>query len=325
MRLNPTIIRASLLASAGVLAVQGQRFHATLVTEDGTPPAISPQITPDLTQRLVPGCRILSIFGNGTVEYLVDWRSRPYDPATADLCSVTIRLNGFRTTQTTLRHDAVIVLKRIGFHEGSTVSMTEIRAPEPARKAYAKGVAAMNRKKWAAAQKDFEQAVEIYPAYAAAWSDLGEILNEQSKSKDAHDAWDRAVQADPKYIKPYLQLTKLALDERRTEDAVSMAERTMAINSTEFPVIYYYHAAANYNLKHFDVAEKSARRAIDLDSNHELPRAELLLGSTLAAEGDRRGAVEHLKKYLKISPKSVDAAQVERAIVDLERTAGEAK
>jgi tetratricopeptide (TPR) repeat protein len=266
----------------------------------------------------------VNIFGNGSVQYVVNLRSRPYDPATADVCTVTIRLKGYRPMEATLRNDATIVLKRMGLHEGSTVSATALNAPEPAKKAYGKGVNAMNDEKWPAAQKNFEKAVEIDPDYAQAWSDLGEVLQKQSKPTEARAAWEKAVQADPKYIKPYIQLTALDLAEKRSEDAVEIGGKAVAMNPLEFPQLYFYYAAANYNLKHLDVAETSARRATELDNAHEIPRAELLLGSILVAKGDRAGGLQHFRKYLEIVPKAPDADQVKRAIAQLEAP-GDAK
>jgi len=319
-------LRASILTLAVALLATSQiRFHATLATEDGSPLPTTPQIIPTYTQALVPNCYILTTFGNGSVEYMVNWRSRPYDINTADVCSVTIRLKGYQTTQATLRNDAVIVLKRIGDNEGSMVSLTALKAPEEAKKAYGKGVVAMTNEKWAAAQKQFERAVGIYPAYAAAWSDLGEVLHRQSQPEQARDAWQHALDADPQYIKPYLQLTRLDLEERRVEDAAALAERALAMNPVEFPAIYFYHAAATYTLKRYDAAEKSARRTIDLDSHHQFPRAELLLGSVLAAKGDRAGALEHLKKYVELSPKAPDVVRVNEAISQLENNSAGAK
>ena len=324
MRSN-SLLRFCTLALGAVLLAPGQtRFHARLATEDGSPLPTTPQIIPELSHTLEANCRILTMFGDGTVEYIVDWRYRVYNSAASDTCAVTIRLKGYRTTATTLRNGAVIVLKRIGDSEGSIVSMTALKAPEPAKKAFGKGAAAMIDKKWAVAQKNFERAVEIYPDYAAAWSDLGVVYKEQSKPKEARTAWERAVQADPKYVKPYLNLARLALEERRMEDAAGITERALAINSVEFPALYFYDATANFNLKRFDAAEKSVRRAIDLDTNHEIPRAEFLLGSVLAAKGDRVGAVQHMRKYLEISPKAKDAADVNRIIAKIESGGGEA-
>jgi tetratricopeptide (TPR) repeat protein len=312
-------LRVVTLALAVTLVAAGQTYHAKVATEDGSPLPSVPQIVPALSQTLTPNCRIVTTFGDGSVEYLVDWRNRPYDPATADMCSVTIRLKGYRTTEGTFRQNGVIVLKRIGGdNEGSLVSMTALKAPDDAKKAYGKGVVAMTDQKWPAAQKNFERAVEIYPDYAAAWSDLGEVSLQQSNAEKARSAWERAIQADPKYIKPYLQLTRLDLAEKRTEDAANLAERAMATNPVEFPSIYFYDAVANYNLKRFAAAEKSVRRALELDTRHEVPRAEVLLGSVLAAQGDRRGALEHLRKYLELAPKAPDAADVNRTIEKLE-------
>ena len=96
------------------------------------------------------------------------------------------------------------------------------------------------------------------------------------------------------------------------------------MNPQEFPQLYFYYAVANFNLKHMDVAETSARRATELDSAHEIPRAELLLGSVLVAKGDRAGALQHFRKYLEIVPKAHDAEQVKRAIAQLEAP-GDAK
>src|SRR5258708_32642182 len=93
-------LRVGILALTAALAAStvasAQSYHATIVTEDGSPLPTSPQIIPALSERLVQECVIVNTFGNGSVQYVVNWRSRPYDPATADMCTVTIRLKGYR-------------------------------------------------------------------------------------------------------------------------------------------------------------------------------------------------------------------------------------
>ncbi len=312
-------LRIGALAAASVLTAWAQaRYHAKLATEDGSSLPTAPQIIPDQSVRLVQSCWILNTFGNGTVEYAVNWRSRPYDPQTADACPVTIRIAGFKQASVTLRDGGTVVLKRVGDHEGSTISASSLNAPPDAHKAWDKGVEAMSQRKWAAAQKHFERAVAIYPAYAAAWSDLGEVLLAQSKPDEARAGYQHAIEADPKYIKPYLQLARMDLQEKRNDDALAITDSAIKQNPLEFPGVYFYNAVANFNLKRLDVAEKSARRAVELDSTHEIPRAEDLLGTILAHEGDRAGAVEHMKKYLALSPNAQDADQVKQHIAMLE-------
>jgi tetratricopeptide (TPR) repeat protein len=318
MRTNPALA-AGILTLALCGAAFAEIFHTNIVTEDGTPLPTSPQIIPAVTGYLVQNCVILNIFGNGSVLYQVNWASRPYDRATEDVCEVTIRMKGYRAMQATFRNNATVVLKRAsGVHEGSTVSATALRAPEDARKLFGKGVAAMTDEKWAAAERNFQKAVEIYPEYAAAWSDLGQVFMEQQKPMDARAAWEKAVAADPKYIKPYVQLTKLDLDEKKPEDAISIAGKAVAMNPLEFPDLYFYFAVANFNLKHFDIAEANAQRAIDVDTAKELPQAHVLLATLQAARGDRADALMHFKKYLEMFPKAPDAAQIERVIAQLE-------
>ena len=325
MKHNPAVA-AGFVAIALAAAASGQRlWHSQIVTEDGSPLPTSPQIIPNVTNQLEAECAIIDIFGNGSVNYVVNYRYRAYDPATADMCAVTIRLKGFQTLQVTLRNDATVVLKHIGgLHEGATVTATSLNAPEAAKKAFGKGVNAMDDEKWANAQKNFEKAVEIYPQYAMAWSDLGEVLRRQSKGAEARAAFEKAVAADPKYIKAYVQLARLDLDEKKPEDAATIAGKAVAMNPLEFPELYFFNAVANYNLKHLDVAEFSARRATELDTAHENPRAELLLGSILISKGDRSGGLQHFRKYLELVPKAQDAEQVRKAIAELEAP-GEAK
>src|SRR5579863_3312842 len=103
MKTHPALI-AGILALAMAAAASAQTFHATIVTEDGSPLPNTPQIIPSLSDRLVQECAIVNIFGNGSVQYVVNNRSQLYDTATASMCSVTIRMKGFQTMNATLRN-----------------------------------------------------------------------------------------------------------------------------------------------------------------------------------------------------------------------------
>jgi len=327
------------LASAG-WAQLAQQHTARIALEDGTPLTGTPEVIPMLNRQGVYACFTpttdsgadpsgrLQVFGNGTVEYVVRGTASfchgtdCLDGQATDSCPVRIRLAGYRTTEATLRQDAVIVLKRVGDNEGTSVSITALNAPKEAKKAYESGVAAMSHQKWQVAQKDFERAVADYPQYAPAWSDLGEVFMQDLKPQEARAACEHALEADPKYLKPYQQLARLALSEGRIEDAGRITTKALALNPVEFPGLYYYDAVVDLRLKRLGDAEKSARRAVDLDSNHEVPLAESLLGTLLAAKGDRAGAIEHYRKYLQVSPNATDADAVKRRIAELEAAAG---
>ncbi len=318
-----TPLSAAALALLASLTLPAQSsYSAKIVLENGTPMPTVPMIVPENTARLVAGCVIYNVFGNGTVVYAVNPYSRPYDPQTADQCAVKIRLKGYQTTIATLRNGGTIVLKREGTdHEGSTVSMTALKAPENARKAYEKGVAAATDKKWPNAEKELSRAVEIYPEYAQAWTDLGEVYLQESKNDEARNALGKAVQVEPKYLRPYILLSRLDLSEKKAEEALALTNKAIEQNPTEFPVLFFYNAVANYSLRHFDEAEKSVRRAIELDLNGEIPRARHMLGVLLAAKGDRAGALQYLNKYLELAPKAPDVPEVKQRIAQIEASA----
>ncbi len=304
-------------------------YHAKLMLEDGKPFPSSPLVLPGST------CTVDRIYGSGEMDYSVV-KATPVAPmedgvnvvirgdiddARKDICEVVLLVKGYQRVHATLHDGALIVFKREGGTdgEGTAVSLATLRAPPEAVKAYEKGVLASSRKKWPAAAKAFQRAVEIWPKHAPAWSELGDALRQMSKTVEARAAWEHAIEADPKYAPAYLQVARLAVSEGRMEDAANISERGIQTGFARFPRIYYFNAVANLGLGRLDVAEKSARKAADLDVAHGTPQIEYILGAVLAAKGDRSGAMEHMKKYLATSPRKEDAQKVRKRIEELER------
>ena len=63
---------------------------------------------------------------------------------------------------------------------------------------------------------------------------------------------------------------------------------------------------ANYNLRNLEAAEKSAREAQKLDTQHRIPKIDHLLGVILAQRRDYTGAAVQMKSYLKFAPGATD-------------------
>jgi tetratricopeptide (TPR) repeat protein len=317
------------LAMAGVCLPQNQQYHARLAVESGAKLPATPLFTAPPAGHDLPPCNILSVFASGVIIYtvpvVIDRGPGAIMDRWDDQCAVTVRLKGYRKASVTLHDGALIVLKPLGDPEGSTVSVTALHVPKEAARAYDKGLEAMSDGKLSGAQEQFERAVALYPDYAQAWSQLGEVLEQQSKPKEAADACEHALKADPKYMRPYLQLIRLAVSGKRMEDAAALGERAMRLDPVEFPGIYYYDAVANYELKRTDAAEKSVRRAIELDQAHDYAAAEALLGKVLDDKGDARGAMEHFAKYVELAPKAGDIPAIRQRMAELERGEARAK
>lgn len=327
--MSRTVEIACALVMAGACFAESPQYRAKLALESGGNLPSTPLFTPSPAGVDLPPCHIVNAFTDGliiyTVQIVLDPGSDPIARRFEDKCVITILLKGYRKANATLHDGAVIVLKQIGDPEGSTVSVTALHVPKDAAKAYDKGLEAMGDGKLADAGKQFERAIARYPDYAQAWSQLGEVREQQSEPKEAADACEHALKADPKYIRPYLQLIRMAVAAKMMDDAAALGERAIQLDPVEFPGIYYYDAVANYELKHADVAERTVNRAIDLDKTHEYPAAEALLGKVLADKGDTHGALEHFAKYVHLAPKADDVPAIRQRMAELEHGGTPAK
>jgi tetratricopeptide (TPR) repeat protein len=210
-----------------------------------------------------------------------------------------------------------------GEGEGYTVSVTTKLAPKDARKEYEKGLASVKAKKWPDAEQEFLKAVTIYPRYAIAWYELGRVYDQEKKSDDALHAQLQSIEIEPKFVSPYVELTTLAFRQQKWADVVKYTSEITKLSAFTAPEVYFYNAAANYNLHELDAAEKSARIAARLDARHKLPRINYVLGLILAQKQDLKGALENLKLYLQFSPAATDAASVQEQIAELEKAGGQ--
>jgi tetratricopeptide (TPR) repeat protein len=244
-------------------------------------------------------------------------------------CEIRAVLAGFRSEAVNLSGRrafdnpdiGTIILRRLANVEGTTISATSLNAPKDARKAYEKGRDLLKKKKGEDARKEFEKAVAAYPKYAVAWYELGQLQQQQNQTEEARNSYAQALAADAKFVSPYLQLATLAAKENKWQDVADTTDRALKLNPVDFPQAFFYNSVANYNLKKFDAAEKSAREAVKLDTMHRIPKASHLLGVILAEKQDFSGAAEQMKNYLKFSPTGQDAELVKKQLGELEKFA----
>jgi tetratricopeptide (TPR) repeat protein len=218
-----------------------------------------------------------------------------------------------------------IVLHRLAGVEGSSISVTSMLAPKDAKKAYEHGLQSLLKNKPNDAAKDFEKAVAIYPKYADAWVNLGKVRLEQKAVEPARSALLKAMEADPKLVAPYIELGLLAAKDANWQESAKYLDRAVALDPVDFPQAWYADAVANYNLKQYDAAEKSAREAVKLDPRHANPRSDYLLGLVLAEKKDYTGAAAELTAYVKLAPNAPDLAQVKDQLGEIEKLMGVTK
>lgn len=245
-------------------------------------------------------------------------------------CEVSAELPGYRSDVVSLagRHVmddpdiGAIVLHRIGnANSAATISVTSMAAPKDARKEFAKANELLAKGKLEDAQAHAEKAVGEFPQYAEAWYLLGQLHERQKQMEDAESDFHQSMKADSRFMKPYVALAEIEGMHKNWAESERLSAKVMEVGGVFFPGAYFLNAIANYNMQSFDSAERSARRAEELDSQHHWPRIQLLMAMLLEHKGDMAGAATELRSYLKLAPQAEDASDVQKQLAELEKSA----
>jgi tetratricopeptide (TPR) repeat protein len=213
-----------------------------------------------------------------------------------------------------------IILHRISGDEGHTISMLALKAPKDAKKSFDKGTELARGNKPADAALSFQKAVASYPQYADAWLGLGMAESRMGSKDAARDHFLKATELDDKLTGPWQELGFMAFEQAKWEDAARYLAQAVRLDPIGSPKAWYINAVANYNLQRFDVAERSVRAELKLDSN---PRSEYVLGLVLIARKDMKGAAAALRQYIGSSPGAPDVESAKKQLSRVESQLGQ--
>jgi tetratricopeptide (TPR) repeat protein len=213
----------------------------------------------------------------------------------------------------------VIVLHRAGPAKGLTITATTLLAPKDARKSYDKGLEAIRHSRPDQAQKDFTNAVHLYPRFAAAWFELGKVYEQRDHLSQARSAYGKSIAADRDYLFPYERLYRLAVRESKWQEAADTSSKVLRLNPYEFSSAYYFNAVANLELRNLDAAEHSAREAVKLEGSQAEPRGNYVLGVILWRRGDLAGAGDRMRTFLAASTSGPEQASAQRMLDDIDK------
>ncbi|HTB12788.1 MAG TPA: tetratricopeptide repeat protein [Bryobacteraceae bacterium] len=162
------------------------------------------------------------------------------------------------------------------------------------------------------AEPDLKDALRTDPFDDAAWDLGGRIMSEKGKFEDAFFDFDRAIKLQPsaKYLYDYA-LALVRAD--RFDDGQHQAE--MAVRADD-SLIEAHELLGGLHARKKEYAEAVNEYTAVVALKPELARAQLQLGSVLAAEGDKEGAASHFREAAKGHDPSV-ARQAEQALRDL--------
>ncbi len=352
-----TVLAAGVLLPAAIASAQAWYVAGKVIMDDGTPPpepatiervcaggivkrethtdasggfifrlpagkAILTTPTPGLIPRIpeLPAPPAQEVYGAQDVS-----ASSLDESGTPELWSCYIRasLAGYTSSRIELagrdRTDnpnlGIIILRSTALEP---VDVELLRVPNKARKAYANALKAIQKSRWDRARAELEKALAIHGDFAEASYTLGTLHQQAGNFDAARKAYRQSVAANPKFAQPYLPLAQLAANDHNWAEVVEHAEAAIKLHPARFPMAYFYHAVAQFNLRSLDAAEQSARKVIELDTRGRVPRAQYILGLVLAAKRDFAAAAGQLRSYLKVAPQAPEAGEVRKLIPALE-------
>jgi tetratricopeptide (TPR) repeat protein len=256
--------------------------------------------------------------------------SRSSVPAMMQLnatCAITVNIPGFEVIRKNLHGIDVsrgadvgnLVLRPLSKIDATLVSLNSLKAPETARKELLRAREELRKENLGPAKDRLERAVKIYPDYATAWYELGRVQARQGAKDQAAESYRRAIEADPKYVSPAVELALMAAVALRWEEAEQRSGTILQVAPTGLPGIYLVHAIACFNQKKLDEAEQSARAGLKEDTSKKFPKLANLLGDILLKKGDKEGAALAFRQYLEMAPNSADASRVRVQLQSLEK------
>lgn len=145
--------------------------------------------------------------------------------------------------------------------------------------------------------RKLNDALELDPEFAMAYSLKGDILQEMKKFEDSADAYEQATVYDPWSFKDFFNLGKVC---RIIQQWARAAKAYVSACQLE-PQHYEAHfgaAICYYELSEYDNSLTYAQKAKDLDPTQSDP--ELLLGDLFEAQKDHIQAINAYRRALEI-------------------------
>jgi tetratricopeptide (TPR) repeat protein len=135
------------------------------------------------------------------------------------------------------------------------------------------------------------------------------------------EAWQEAQKSDPRYVKPYENLT-LAADHRGDwVESEKYSHLWLQLDPEDFPGAYLLNAVANARLNRSEEAERAVREGLRLDKDQKIPRMSYVLGLILMERKEYAESAKCFRKYLELAPNANDADIVRQQLPKLEELA----
>ena len=192
-----------------------------------------------------------------------------------------------------------------------TVSTRDLSIPRQAHEDMEKGIALLYEKSdYQGSLKPFEKAIEEYPDYYEAYTQMGIAYVKLADTANAEKSFRKSIEVShDKYADAYMGLGELFLGTKRFADAESAARKAIEIDPNRWQG-HAELARALVELHRPSDAEPSAVAAIKLKP--ENPTLYLVLANIHIQLQNNPSLLEDLNHYLKLAPDGSFAEQARR-------------
>lgn len=198
----------------------------------------------------------------------------------------------------------------------AVVPAADLKAPEEAQKEFAKGNEALLKKQYGPARKHYERAIELHPAYPSALNNLGLALIELKLPADARVAFQRAIQQDDRFVRPYLGLGRLLIMEKDWENAEAALLKGAALEPNNADTLTML-CNAQLRIGKLDDVVLNAGRVHALEHSR-FAFAHFLSAVALQNKSMPAEAAAEYRVYLQESPNGPNAESAKKALAKLQ-------
>jgi len=202
---------------------------------------------------------------------------------------------------------------------GGVVGLQNLNVPPAANREFDGASEAMAQQDWKTAITRLNRAIALYPAFVAAYNNLGTVYQKMGDAEQERQALEKAIRLDEHFVPALLNLGLLSIVEKKYSDAETFLGRASVGDPTS-PQIFMLLAQSQLMTKHFDQAIASKDKVHSLPHHEKYALAHYIAARALAHMGRMQEAANELQTLLVEQPDGPLAQAVRQELTTLRST-----
>lgn len=199
--------------------------------------------------------------------------------------------------------------------ERNAVSARQLTVPERAWREYERARKDLGRRDVDDARAHLNKATEIAPQFATAWNTLGTVEYQTQHYPRAEQCFREALAQNPSAYEALVNLGGVLINLNRLKEARDFNQRAISMRPND-ALANSQLGMTYFELGEFAPAEKYLQRAVEIDPAH-FSHPQLILAQIHARENNPQKAADDLDSFLQHHPDWPDAAKLRTAIAAL--------